>query len=213
MCVSIRNQTPLNTFLFYGKWKRLNNKSRINYSMKTVFNPETQKKIDYILPSSTYLEKYLLLEKINKELNKTYDSSSKEIVNSSGILTGTFMLSGIFSSIGSYTFNTHFNFLIAVPILGTCAMGSLFVKEYNLYSNDKLKHEAKDLIQNYLNESKLDLEKVDKVYNSPYQDIVLLMAAMRSPEARKIRYVNFVRDKIYCDISRRMGEDSDCVHN
>ena len=117
------------------------------------------------------------------------------------------------SSIISYSVSDNFNLFIALPLYGTCAMGSLFVKEYNLYSNDKLKHEAKDLIQNYLNDSKLDLEKVDNVYNSPYQDVVLLLAKMNVKEARQVRYVNFVRDKIYCDISRRMGEDSDCVHN
>jgi len=68
-------------------------------------------------------------------------------------------------------------------------------------------------IDKFYSEEKLDLNDLDKIYHSEFQYVVSLMASMNCVEARKIRYVNFVRDKIYCDISRRMGEDSDCVHN
>ena len=169
--------------------------------MKTVFSPETQKKIDYILPRSTYLEKYLLLGEIRKELN-TYDSAHKDTVNTSGYLTSAFIATGVISTAVS----DEFNFFTALSIFGTFAMGSLFIKESILYSQEKQKHNAFNLISSFYKEEKLKLDDVDKVYNSPYQQVVLLLAKMNIKEARQVRYRNYVSSKISKDFARELQE-------
>jgi len=61
-------------------------------------------------------------------------------------------------------------------------------------------------IDDFLHEKKLDLKDLDKIYHSEFQYVVSLMASMNCVEARKIRYVNYLRSQLNSEICRRICE-------
>ena len=84
--------------------------------------------------------------------------------------------------------------IAAGVVLGGIIMwqGSVLIKNLQKEKKRSELENAYLLTSDYLNNKKMDINKLDNMYNSEYKNIVSLMASMGSVEARYVRYKNYV---------------------
>mgnify|MGYP001344526571 CR=1 FL=1 len=100
--------------------------------------------------------------------------------------------------------------IAAGVVLGGIIMwqGSVLIKNLQKEKKRSELENAYLLTSDYLNNKKMDINKLDNMYNSEYKNIVSLMASMNCVEARKIRYKNYLIRKIDREIAEEL-RDSD----
>jgi hypothetical protein len=150
-----------------------------------------------LVKKTTGFDKDLLLEKklVLRDIRNLIKPEKKE--NDVSIFTRANI--SLFSSafLGATAYYVGFQNTSALTV---CSIGTLLflgksISEYSDHFSEKRNKNVYNILSKFKKGEKIELNKLDKMYNSEYKDVVLLMASMRSVEARKIRYKNFLKNK------------------
>ena len=147
-------------------------------------------------------ERCILLEEIKRDL-----IPDKISMTFPAILTGSFALSLIYNSYDILKQYNTLNFPTIFTVTSSVIISAISLNFVRMELKRRKEQNVIDVLNMYTMCKKADMKCLDKMYNSEYQDIVNIMAALGSPEARKVRYKNYLENKIYSNVFNTLNED------